>query len=140
MVKQALEKQTEGLPVTGDLQWETVLSPEKGSFPKVPNHPKAIFPIARKVLSHQKMENGLNFPLAPLREAVMECMEQAGEPVREVELTPEALHPCDEVFLTNSLLEVFPVGRVDQDDYPVRERTARVLELFQAYRDRLHRD
>jgi branched-chain amino acid aminotransferase len=73
-----------------------------------------------------------------LREALMECMEHAGEPVREVELTPEALGSCDEIFVTNSLLEVFPVGRVDQDEYPARERTRRVLDLFQAYRDRLH--
>jgi aminodeoxychorismate lyase len=73
-----------------------------------------------------------------LREAVMECMEQKGEPVREVVLTPEALRSCDEVFVTNSLLEVFPVGRVDQKKYPVREQTRRVSGLFQAYRDRLH--
>ncbi len=46
----------------------------------------------------------------------------------------------DEVFVTNSLVEVFPVGRVDQDEYPARERTTRVLGLFQAYRDRLHGD
>ena len=73
-----------------------------------------------------------------LREVVMECMEQAGEPVRQVASTPEALRSCDEIFVTNSLLEVFPVGRVDQDDYPARERTARVLEIFQAHRDKLH--
>ena len=75
-----------------------------------------------------------------LREALMECMEQAGDPVREVKLTPEALRSCDEIFVTNSLLEVFPVGRVDEGEYPVRERTRRVLELFQAYRDKLHGD
>jgi len=75
-----------------------------------------------------------------LREAVMECMEQAGGPVREVKLVRETLPSCDEVFVTNSLLEVFPVGRVDQHDFPVRERTRRVSDLFQAYRDRLHGD
>jgi aminodeoxychorismate lyase len=73
-----------------------------------------------------------------LREAVMECMDQAGEPVREVKLTREVLRSCDEIFVTNSLLEVFPVGGVDLQDYPARERTARVLEIFQAYRDGLH--
>ncbi len=73
-----------------------------------------------------------------LREALMKCMEQAGEPVREVKLAGEALPSCDEIFVTNSLVEVLPVGRVDQDEYPVRERTRRVWELFQAYRDRLH--
>ena len=75
-----------------------------------------------------------------LREALMECMEQAGESVREVKLTREALPSCDEIFVTNSLVEVLPVGRVDQDAYPGRERTRRVLELFQAYRDTLHGD
>ncbi len=75
-----------------------------------------------------------------LREALMECMEQAGEPVREVKLAHEDLRSCDEIFVTNSLVEVLPVGRVDQDAYSVRERTRRVLGLFQAYRDRLHGD
>jgi aminodeoxychorismate lyase len=75
-----------------------------------------------------------------LREAVMECMEQEGEPVREVKLGRETLPSCEEIFVTNSLVEVLPVGRVDQDEYPVRERTRRVLGLFQAYRDRLHGD
>ena len=75
-----------------------------------------------------------------LREALMECMEQAGEPVREVKLAHEDLCSCDEIFVTNSLVEVFPVGRVDQEAYSVRERTRRVLGLFQAYRDTLHGD
>jgi len=75
-----------------------------------------------------------------LREALMKCMEQAGEPVREVKLRPEILPFCEEIFVTNSLVEVLPVGRVDQDVYPVRERTRRVSELFQAYRDSLHGD
>jgi branched-chain amino acid aminotransferase len=75
-----------------------------------------------------------------LRQALMKCMEQAGEPVREVKLGRETLPSCEEIFVTNSLVEVLPVGRVDQDEYPVRERTRRVSELFQAYRDRLHAD
>jgi aminodeoxychorismate lyase len=75
-----------------------------------------------------------------LREALMECLEEAGEPVREVKLANEDLCSCDEIFVTNSLLEVFPVGRVDQEVFSVRERTRRVWRLFQAYRDRLHRD
>lgn len=75
-----------------------------------------------------------------LREALMECMEQAGEPVREVKLAREALPSCDEIFVTNSLVEVLPIGRVEQDEYPARERTRRVLGLFQAFRDTLHGD
>ncbi len=75
-----------------------------------------------------------------LREALMECMEERGEPVREVRLGREALRSCTEIFVTNSLLEVFPVGRVDQQDYPLREGARRVWKLFQAFRDKLHAD
>lgn len=73
-----------------------------------------------------------------LRRSLMECMEQAGEPVREVRVSPKALLSCDEIFATNSLIEVFPVGRVNEDAYPAREQTRRVSERFQAYRDHLH--
>ncbi len=73
-----------------------------------------------------------------LRQALMECMEEAGEPVREVEVTAEALGSCDEIFVTNSLLEVFPVARVDEHVYPDRGRTRRVWRLFRAYRDKVH--
>lgn len=73
-----------------------------------------------------------------LRQALVECMKRAGEPVREVRLTPEGLLSCEEIFVTNSLLEVFPVGRVDDEAYPGRERTRKVWEEFRAYRDALH--
>ncbi len=75
-----------------------------------------------------------------LRQTLMECMERAGEPVREVRLTCESLRTCDEIFVTNSLAEIFPVGRVDRQAYPARERTRRVWRQFQAYRDSLHGD
>ncbi len=75
-----------------------------------------------------------------LRESLMDCMEEAGEPVGEVKMAVSDLPTCDEIFVTNSVVEVFPVGRVDGDDYPGRERTRRVWERFQAYRDRLHGD
>ena len=75
-----------------------------------------------------------------LRQALMESMKQADEPVREVRLPPEALSSCDEIFVTNSLLEIFPVGRVEQKEHPQRERTRRVSRLFKAYRDSRHRD
>jgi aminodeoxychorismate lyase len=75
-----------------------------------------------------------------LREALMECMEREAEPIREVRLTEEDLPSCQEIFVTNSILEVLPVGRVDERKFPVRERTRRVLGLFQTCRDTLHGD
>jgi branched-subunit amino acid aminotransferase/4-amino-4-deoxychorismate lyase len=71
-----------------------------------------------------------------LRQALMECLEEAGQPVYEVRITPEALPGCEEVFVTNSLVEILPVGRVDQVRYPNRERTRKVRDLFRGFRDK----
>lgn len=73
-----------------------------------------------------------------LRQALMECLEEAGQPVREVRIPREALHACEEIFVTNSLVEILPVGRVDQDPFSRRERTREVWGRFRAYRDALH--
>ncbi len=73
-----------------------------------------------------------------LRQALMECLEEAGQPVEEVRIPAEALLSCEEIFVTNSLVEILPVGRVDQNPFPRRERTRKVWERFRAYRDALH--
>lgn len=73
-----------------------------------------------------------------LRQALMECLEEAGQPVSEVRIPAEALLTCEEIFVTNSLVEILPVGRVDQDPFPRREKTRKVWERFRAYRDALH--
>jgi aminodeoxychorismate lyase len=73
-----------------------------------------------------------------LRQVLMECLARGGRPVSEVRLTPEDLRSCEEIFVTNSMVEIFPVGRVDQDSYPRREQTREVREAFRAYRDALH--
>jgi branched-subunit amino acid aminotransferase/4-amino-4-deoxychorismate lyase len=87
---------------------------------------------------HGRLETpALSSGLLPgiLRQALMECMEQAGQPVSEVRMTPEAFLACEEIFVTNSLVEILPVGRVDQVRYPNRERTREVRNLFHAFRD-----
>jgi len=73
-----------------------------------------------------------------LRQTIMECLAREGRPVSEVRLTREDLHTCEEIFVTNSMVEIFPVGRVDQDPYPRRERTREVWETFRNYRDAMH--
>jgi aminodeoxychorismate lyase len=73
-----------------------------------------------------------------LRQALMECLAREGRPVTEVKMTPEDLRSCEEIFVTNSMVEIFPVGRVDQDPYPRRERTQEVWEAFRTYRDAMH--
>ena len=71
-----------------------------------------------------------------LRAALMKCLEEEGEPVAEVRLPAASLAECEEVFLTNSLLEIVPVGRIDEKAYPRRDRTRAVREAFLRYRDR----
>jgi aminodeoxychorismate lyase len=73
-----------------------------------------------------------------LRQSLMECLTREGRPVSEVKLTREDLRSCEEIFVTNSMVEIFPVGRVDQDPYPHRERTKEVWEAFRTYRDAMH--
>lgn len=70
-----------------------------------------------------------------LRQAILECMADAGEPVLEVRIGPEELLQSDEIFVTNSLLEIFPVGRIEGKVFPERNRTRAVLERFMAWRD-----
>lgn len=73
-----------------------------------------------------------------LRSALTACMEAAGAPVREVRLTADGLEACEEIFVTNSLVEILPVGRVDGRRFPARDRTRAVRETFAAYRDARH--
>lgn len=70
-----------------------------------------------------------------LRQAVLECMTAGGEPVEEVRIGPEELLQSDEIFVTNSLVEILPVGRIEGKVFAQRSRTRAVLERFTAWRD-----
>lgn len=48
------------------------------------------------------------------RKVVMEIAEKMGLDVTEREIRPEELYTADEAFLTNSLMEVMPLGEVDK--------------------------
>jgi len=73
-----------------------------------------------------------------VRSVLLEMMAEAGTPVRPVRARMEALLNAQEVFVTNSLVEIFPVGRVGEDSFPQRERTRALAERFRAHRDALH--
>ncbi|MEW6441762.1 MAG: aminotransferase class IV [bacterium] len=68
-----------------------------------------------------------------LRETLIECMAEAGEPVVEARLSTEELLESAEVFVTNSLAEVLPVGRIDGKVLPVRDKTKAVRARYQAW-------
>lgn len=53
-------------------------------------------------------------------------------PVEEAEVTREQLRDASEVFVTNSLMEVAPVRRLDQKELPVGLATKRLMEAYTA--------
>lgn len=70
-----------------------------------------------------------------LRATLMNCLDQAGQPVLEVKQPLQTLDECEEIFATNSLLEIMPVGRVGKTSYPKREKTLEVRDRFLTYRN-----
>ncbi len=73
-----------------------------------------------------------------LREVVMECLASAGSPVRETRPGADVLEDCEEAFVTNSMLEILPVARIEGRELRARERTREVRERFREHRDALH--
>lgn len=74
------------------------------------------------------------------RALVLEACAAAGIAVEEVTLPIEALHSCEEAFLTSSTRDVHPLARVDQRampgvDGPVTKRVAKAFRDFVAGRD-----
>ncbi|WP_397385083.1 aminotransferase class IV [Prosthecobacter sp.] len=74
------------------------------------------------------------------RGLVLEACAAAGIAVEEVTLPIEALHSCEEAFLTSSTRDVHPLARVDQRvipgvDGPVTQRVAKAFQDFVAGRD-----
>lgn len=74
------------------------------------------------------------------RGLVLEACAAAGIAVEEVTLPIEALHTCEEAFLTSSTRDVHPLARVDQRAMPgveghVTQRVAKAFQEFVAGRD-----
>ncbi len=68
------------------------------------------------------------------RETVLECAAEAGLKVSFEALTPHVAENAEEWFITNSLLEVVPVARMEERKYsvpgPVTSRLMRVFREF----------
>jgi len=48
----------------------------------------------------------------------------------------DKLQECEEIFLTNSLAEIIPVGKIEKREYREREKTKEIKDLFSVFRDR----
>lgn len=88
------------------------------------------------VLAGEVLTPPLTLPVLPgvTRRAVLETCAELGIPHGERPVTPEHLRSADEVFLTNSVQEVLPLGRLDGRELPARAVAGRLLA---AYRERV---
>lgn len=77
----------------------------------------------------------LDTPVLPgiTRAAVMEAAIESGIPVREKPVTLEELRAADEVFLTNCLMELVPVVRIDRQPIGAEKVGDGVRDLNEAY-------
>jgi len=73
-----------------------------------------------------------------VRAVLLDLLARAGTPARQVHAGVQALREAEEVFVTNSLAEILPVGRIGNERFPRRERTRALRERFLAHRDSLH--
>ena len=70
-----------------------------------------------------------------VRSALLDLLAQEGLPVLEVDMTVDRLLESREVFVTNALREVFPVGRLDDCVFSGRDQTRKVRDLFRRWID-----
>jgi branched-chain amino acid aminotransferase len=77
----------------------------------------------------------LETPVLPgiTRATVIELAVELAIPVREQELSLEDLREADEVFLTNSLMEIVPVVRVGRDPIANEKPGETTAALYEAY-------
>jgi 4-amino-4-deoxychorismate lyase len=65
-----------------------------------------------------------------MRSVVMEQARQLGLPVQAMAVSPDDLAQADEVFLTNSLIGIWPVRRIDARDYSVGPVTRQLQDAL----------
>jgi len=77
----------------------------------------------------------LDTPVLPgiTRAAVIELAVELGIPIREQRLTIDDLLGADEVFLTNSLMELVPVVRVEREGIGTEKPGETTAQLYEAY-------
>jgi len=66
-----------------------------------------------------------------LRARVMELAQATGVPVRECTLSLDAARSADEIFLTNSVIGVWPVRELDNISKPIGPVTRRIVALLE---------
>jgi branched-chain amino acid aminotransferase len=102
-----------------------------------------IFFVEGKKLITPSTENGVIPGVA--RELVMSLAKGLGLSVKEGDITPDAIEVFDEIFMTNSLIEVMPVVRVSDEegrmDIIGEGKPGKVTKrLLSAYREKVRKE
>ena len=71
-----------------------------------------------------------------VRAEIIKLLARHGTPVAETRMRPRELRSADEIFLTNSLIEVAPISAIDGNEGLSCNRTQEIKALFEQYRDR----
>lgn len=97
-----------------------------------------IFLVAKGRLLTPSLENGVLSGIT--RQAVLELAPELGLKIAETDVLPSALKKADEAFLTNSLIELFPL--IEVDGKPVGRGSPGTLTkmLHRAYRSLVERE
>ncbi len=94
------------------------------------------------VQSERLLTPPLDTPVLPgiTRATVIELAVELGIPVREQALVLKDLLEADEVFLTNSLMELIPVVRVGREPIGAEKPGETTAQLYRAYRGLVERE
>jgi branched-chain amino acid aminotransferase len=66
------------------------------------------------------------------RQTVLALCVELEIPLEEAEVTREQLREASEVFVTNSLMEISPLRRLDEKELPIGPATKRLMEAYAA--------
>ena len=66
-----------------------------------------------------------------MRSIVLETASRQGIEYRTCELSPQALMEADEIFITNSLIGIWPVRQIEQQQYHIGDITMRMMTIIQ---------
>lgn len=95
-----------------------------------------LFYIRNGIVATPPLEIGILWGIT--REIVRESCHALGLPVREVYFKPEQLYAADEVFITGTIKEVFPVTKVDQVVYSKGKPGRLTRMIRQEFRKRVY--
>ena len=97
-----------------------------------------MFLCRRNILKTPRLENG---PLPGItREAVIELAHQSNIKIRETDISQDELCDADEIFQTNSLIEIMPITVINGKGINSGKPGPMTRSLMEAYKNLVKRE